>query len=176
MGYSTRKRKSSVWPKHSLDCYFQTKDRRHEQKSSACSNATGPPDRRPYRAVTCEEHCSLSLSPSSRAQLLWSAWPMCWGRWFLMLNSKTQILMGFAAGHQTPQRPARKSRTVTTKLFFYINVEGTTMTLCFIQTHVLLQDHSDRKFCYCLTWEQKTWKLKGHSVLFKCKRIGILVS
>lgn len=93
-----------------------------------------------------------------------------------MLNSKTQILMGFAVGHQTPQRPARKSRTVTTKLFFYINVEGTTMTLCFIQTHVLLQDHSDRKFCYCLTWEQKTWKLKGHSVLFKCKRIGILVS
>lgn len=51
--------------------------------------------------------------------------------------------MGFAAGHQAPQRPDRKSRTVITKPLSYINVESTTMILCLIQTHVLLQGHSD---------------------------------
>lgn len=47
-----------------------------------------------------------------------------------MPDGKIQTLMGFAAGHQTPQRPDRKSRTVITKLVSHINVESTTMILC----------------------------------------------
>lgn len=72
-----------------------------------------------------------------------------------MVNSKIQTPMGFAAGYQTPKRPDRKSRTVITKLLSYINVESTAMILCLIQTQVLLQHLSDRKFCYCLTWKRR---------------------
>lgn len=84
-----------------------------------------------------------------------------------MLNSKIQTLTGFAAGHQTPQMPDRKSRTAFTKLLSYIDVESTTMILCLIQTYVLLQDLSDKKVYNCLTWKSRFGNLKGHKISFK---------
>lgn len=82
-----------------------------------------------------------------------------------MPNSKIQTPMGFAAGHQTPQRPDRKSRTVITKLLSYINVECTTMILCFIQTYVLLQDLS--KYSVTVSFEREDLEIKRTEIFIQ---------
>lgn len=62
--------------------------------------------------------------------------------------------MGFAAGHQAPQRPDRKSRTVITKLLSYINVEGNNHDTVF-NTDTCSSPGSFRQLCHGLTWKRR---------------------
>lgn len=168
-------KKNLVWPKHPVDCYFQTKDRRHEQNSSACSNATGPPERSSYRAVTCEEHCSLSQS-----KLQGSAALICMASVLgeMTLNAEQQDpnsngLCSWTSNTSKANQKKQNCHYKTTLLHecgeHYHDTVLNTDTCSSpgsLRQKILLMSHLG----------EKTWKLKGHSVLFKCKRIWIFLS